>query len=146
MTSSLSPSKPARQRATTRKPRPAPRPGPAYGILMPFDLTGAPTARELAHGPWRQSASCRGRDLEWWFAKPTSARSRTAVALCQACPVQRECLAAGLLYREEFGVWGGVNHLQRRPFLSRLIAGESLGSVLASALQTGPQETRTAAA
>lgn len=122
------------------------RPGPAYGILMPFDVTGAPAPRELAHGPWRQSASCRGRDVEWWFAKPTSARSRAAVAVCRACPVRRECLAAGLLYREEFGVWGGVNHLQRRPLLARLFGGESLGSVLASALRTCPETTSTAAA
>lgn len=147
MTSSISPPQLARQQGdTTRKPTPTRPPGPAYGIAMPFDVTGAPTARELAHGPWRQLASCSGQDLEWWFAKPTSARSRAAVTLCRACPVRRECLAAGLLYREEFGVWGGLNHLQRRPLLARLLAGEPLGALLAATLQAGPQTTRTRAA
>ena len=30
-----------------------------------------------------------------------------AIEECRACPVQRECRAAGM--HEEFGIWGGVN-------------------------------------
>jgi len=110
------------------------RAGPAYGIALPFDLTGAPPVRELAHGEWRLAAACRSRDFEWWFAKPTSARSRLAVQLCEGCPVRRECLAAGLLFGEEFGVWGGLSHIQRRPLIARLLTGVPLATVLASAL------------
>jgi len=118
-------------------------PGPAYGIPLAIDLSGGPDRRYLAHGEWRQSATCNGSDVEWWFAKPTSARSRAAVQLCEECPVRRECLAAGLLYGEEFGLWGGVNHLERRPLVAQLLGGESLGSVLASALATGSGTNRT---
>ena len=107
---------------------------PAYGLALPFDLTGAPSARDLADGDWRLAATCRGRDHEWWFAKPTSTRSRRAVQLCEACPVRRQCLAAGLLFGEEFGVWGGLNHLQRRPLIARLLTGVPLATILATVL------------
>lgn len=36
-----------------------------------------------------------------------------AVALCRRCPVQQECLAAGIEGRE-WGVWGGMSEAQRR--------------------------------
>jgi len=141
---------------TTRPPQPAcqaaakaataasaRQPAPAYGIPLPVDLTGSPAPRYLAHGEWRQSATCRRGDFAWWFAKPTSARGRAAVRLCEQCPVRRECLAAGLLYGEEFGLWGGVNHLERRSLIVRLLRGESLGSVLTSALGSGSETNRT---
>lgn len=108
--------------------------GPADGVALSVDVTGAPSARELAHGQWRLAATCRSRDHEWWFAKPTSARSRLAVQLCEGCPVRRECLAAGLLFGEEFGVWGGLSHIQRRPLVARLLTGVPLGTVLAAVL------------
>ena len=110
------------------------RTGPAYGLALPFDLTGAPSARDLANGDWRLAATCRGRDHELWFAKPTSARSRRAVQLCEACPVRRQCLAAALLFGEEFGVWGGLNHLQRRPLIARLLTGVPFATILATVL------------
>ena len=118
------------------------RPMTSYGTPLLFDLTGAPSVRVLAHGRWRESGLCRGLDTEWWFAKPTSARSRGAVTLCERCPVRNACLAAGLVFGEEFGVWGGVNHLERRPMVQRLLGGETLGSVLTSVL--GEQVARPA--
>lgn len=48
--------------------------------------------------------------------------------------MRRECLAAGLLFGEEFGVWGGLSHIQRRPLIARLLTGVPLATVLASAL------------
>jgi len=144
MTSHTQPRQPQHRSASTPPTStPARPPGPAYGIPLAIDLSGGPDRRFLAHGGWRQSAACRRSDFEWWFAKPTSARSRAAVQLCETCPVRRECLAAGLLYDEEFGLWGGVNHLQRRPLVARLLGGESLGSVLASTLGTGSGTNRT---
>jgi len=144
MTTPTQPRQPQHRSASTAPTStPARPPGPAYGIPLPIDLSGGPDRRHLAHGEWRQSAICRRSSVEWWFAKPTSARSRAAVKLCEACPVRRECLAVGLLYEEEFGLWGGVNHLQRRPLVARLLDGESLGSVLASTLGTGSETNRT---
>jgi WhiB family redox-sensing transcriptional regulator len=119
---------------TTQVLRAGRRTGPAYGLALPFDLTGAPSARDLANGDWRLDATCRDRDHEWWFAKPTSARSRSAVQLCEGCPVRQQCLAAGLLFGEEFGVWGGLTHIQRRPLIARLLTGVPLATVLATAL------------
>ena len=120
--------------------------GAAYGIPLPIDASGGPAVRDLAHGEWRQSATCRSREFEWWFAKPTSARSHDAVRLCEACPVRRECLAASLLYGEEFGLWGGLSHLQRRPLLARLAAGASLGSVIDQVLGNACRDRRVGAA
>jgi WhiB family redox-sensing transcriptional regulator len=37
---------------------------------------------------------------------------RKAKALCDECPVQAECLEAGM--DEEYGIWGGLSPKQRR--------------------------------
>lgn len=131
---------------TTQVLRTGRRTGPAYGLALPFDLTGAPSARDLAHQEWRLDATCRGRDHEWWFANPTSARSRLAVQLCEGCPVRRQCLAAGLLFGEEFGVWGGLTHIQRRPLIARLLTGVPLATVLGTVLGEKQHLTRVEAA
>ena len=31
-----------------------------------------------------------------------------AIAICQSCPVQRECLRWALEKREKWGIWGGM--------------------------------------
>jgi WhiB family redox-sensing transcriptional regulator len=41
-----------------------------------------------------------------WFAE-SPADVEMAKALCQGCPIQRECLAGALDRGEPWGVWGG---------------------------------------
>lgn len=36
-----------------------------------------------------------------------------AKALCQRCPVQKECLEFAMITGEKYGIWGGLNHKER---------------------------------
>lgn len=49
---------------------------------------------------------CHLHDPDLWFADSPADLER-AKALCAGCPVRRACLAAALLRREPWGVWGG---------------------------------------
>ncbi|MFT4200397.1 WhiB family transcriptional regulator [Gordonia sp. (in: high G+C Gram-positive bacteria)] len=49
---------------------------------------------------------CRETDADLWFAE-APADLETAKALCQGCPLQRECLASAVERGEPWGVWGG---------------------------------------
>ena len=108
---------------------------PAYGIPIPVPHTGAPSLADLAHGDWREAAACRGADESWWFAHPSSRRHIAAIAICESCPVRRECLAASLVYAEEFGMWGGLSSHLRPALVSRLRQGAPLLEVLDQVLE-----------
>lgn len=59
---------------------------------------------------------CMTTDPEIWFpdlSKGNVANYRTAVKLCQQCPVKNDCLEYALTVGERFGVWGGVTADQR---------------------------------
>jgi WhiB family transcriptional regulator, redox-sensing transcriptional regulator len=49
---------------------------------------------------------CRVYRADLWFAD-TAAEMEQAKQLCAPCPVRDDCLAAALLRREPWGVWGG---------------------------------------
>ena len=70
---------------------------------------------------WAERAACVGKPTEWWFpvgvgrgnaggvrAQDTPDAQR-AIAVCQGCPVQVECLAEGLAQprAQRHGIWGG---------------------------------------
>ena len=43
-----------------------------------------------------------------------------AVAVCQDCPLKRECLIQAVTYHEPFGVWGGMTASQRQQLRGRI--------------------------
>lgn len=49
---------------------------------------------------------CRTEKADLWFAEHPRQLGR-AQALCQECPIRRECLDGALRRREPWGVWGG---------------------------------------
>jgi WhiB family transcriptional regulator, redox-sensing transcriptional regulator len=49
---------------------------------------------------------CRTEEADLWFAERPDQLGR-AQALCQECPIRRQCLAGALSRREPWGVWGG---------------------------------------
>jgi WhiB family redox-sensing transcriptional regulator len=75
---------------------------------------------------WQARARCRGHDASLFFS-PTlierkderEAREGTAKTICAGCPVQTECLDFALYNREPYGIWGGLNELERRRLLAR---------------------------
>lgn len=65
---------------------------------------------------WRDQAACLDDPTPGdWFASPVgdSERVARAVAVCQDCPVARECLEFALGMDERWGVWGGRTAAQR---------------------------------
>ena len=49
---------------------------------------------------------CHIEDPDLWFAEDPRDLDR-AKALCELCPIRRECLNAALQRQEPWGVWGG---------------------------------------
>ena len=73
---------------------------------------------------WQWRAACRGEDSALFFAPNTvemkdqrDRRERKAKAICASCPVRVECLEYALRIREQHGIWGGLNEMERRRLL-----------------------------
>jgi hypothetical protein len=69
-----------------------------------------------------QRAACRGADIDIFFKLSVPANKEMALALCQACRVRPECLAASM--REEtgiqrFGIRGGLTADERRALVKK---------------------------
>lgn len=81
-------------------------------------------AAALRNGAWTSEAKCRGEDTEVFFAPPGEgevAREVIAAAkkFCNGgdghpCPVREQCLEYALESNEKFGVWGGMDEVERR--------------------------------
>jgi WhiB family transcriptional regulator, redox-sensing transcriptional regulator len=54
----------------------------------------------------QRALPCHLGDPDLWFADTPTDLER-AKALCESCPVRRQCLAAALQRAEPWGVWGG---------------------------------------
>jgi len=73
---------------------------------------------------WQWLAACRGQDTTLFFPpgqpeqkEAKDVRERKAKAICAACPVRTECLEYAVRIREPYGIWGGLNELERRMLL-----------------------------
>jgi WhiB family transcriptional regulator, redox-sensing transcriptional regulator len=78
---------------------------------------------ELVAG-WQHFAACRGEDSTHFFAPSyferryeKNAREAVAKAICVRCPVRDQCLEYALSVRENHGIWGGLNEMERRALL-----------------------------
>lgn len=63
---------------------------------------------------WRESALCRGKRSDFWYAPLVGNRNAYVPfgkLVCQQCPVWRECLSSGK--DEDFGIWGGLTARER---------------------------------
>lgn len=78
-------------------------------------------------GDWRDDAACLGTDPALWFAREGDQRRsaaevkriREAKAICEGCPVRRECLRFAVCGGEYFGIWGGTTEYDRRALRRR---------------------------
>lgn len=75
---------------------------------------------------WQDRALCRGADANLFFTpshlekkEDREIREAQAKAVCARCPVRRECLSFALATREPYGIWGGLNELERRHLLEK---------------------------
>jgi WhiB family redox-sensing transcriptional regulator len=62
---------------------------------------------------WQEFASCKGWDPEVFYPD-RGVPSASAKAVCNECPVQRDCLEYALRRDERFGIWGGLSERERR--------------------------------
>lgn len=63
---------------------------------------------------WMAQAACRDMDTNVFFPSgPEFEKRAQAVAVCNTCPVQAQCLAHALDTPEDNGVWGGVPERHR---------------------------------
>ena len=63
---------------------------------------------------WRDRAACKdAHNPEAWFTEVGEGVElrRAALKVCRSCPVQADCLRAGL--EEPYGIWGGALPHQR---------------------------------
>jgi WhiB family redox-sensing transcriptional regulator len=80
----------------------------------------------MAKAPWSDLAACRGERSHLFYSPDTAEsrearlrRERQAKQLCATCPVLEECREAALAQREGYGIWGGLNEMERRALLRR---------------------------
>jgi WhiB family redox-sensing transcriptional regulator len=66
---------------------------------------------------WRKEAACRGQGTRLFYNRRTPDERDQAKAICQSCPVRRECLDYVLDHESKAvfraGVWGGMTALER---------------------------------
>jgi WhiB family redox-sensing transcriptional regulator len=69
---------------------------------------------------WEARAACAQEqfDPEIFFGN-TRDDERRAKAVCGTCSVRIDCLAAALVGRLDFGIWGGLNERERRRLTRR---------------------------
>lgn len=72
----------------------------------------------LLSSEWWDLAACRNAEPELFFpisaTRASSATVQRAKRICQACPVQSQCLRYALGHRQEQGIWGGLTEDERR--------------------------------
>ena len=78
----------------------------------------------IAQLDWSDLAACRGSEGSLFFSPEVTERTderiereQLAKKLCANCSVREECLEAALARHESYGIWGGLNELERRAFV-----------------------------
>ena len=81
---------------------------------------------DLTMWGWQLRAACRGQDATLFFApnyfekkQNKLAREAEAKQMCARCEVRSDCLEYALRVRENHGIWGGLNEMERRALLRR---------------------------
>lgn len=105
-----------------------------------------PSLQSLLDPAWMRGAVCASVDPEMWFEESDTSVARRAISLCHQCPVRQMCLASALVFREEYGISGGLTPSQRRPLEQRLMRGQALGDVLAAGLSPATERDQRGAA
>lgn len=70
------------------------------------------TTPDVEDPRWRLRAACLDMDPAVFF--DGGGLARRAKKICAQCPVQQQCLVAGLSNDERFGIWGGLTHDERK--------------------------------
>lgn len=80
---------------------------------------------------WQRHAACRNLDSSMFFhpdgerGVKRQRREDRAKAICADCPVRAECLDHSLRVEEPYGIWGGVDEIERQARRRRLVANRA---------------------
>ena len=73
---------------------------------------------------WQFRAACRGPQINVFFPpshferkNDKRERERRAKLICKSCAVRNACLDYALRIREQHGIWGGLNEVERKELL-----------------------------
>lgn len=79
-----------------------------------------------AEARWQDKAACKGMDPTLFFGpeyaetvKEKRDREEAAKAVCNTCPVQKDCLEYALDAKEPYGIWGGMTETERKSLLRK---------------------------
>ncbi len=74
---------------------------------------------------WQVKAACRGPQAAVFFPPShferkdeKAEREQRAKSICTSCSVREVCLEYAVRIREPHGIWGGLNELERKQYLS----------------------------
>jgi hypothetical protein len=105
--------------------------GPAMGSAVKFWMTHN-------HPNWHEDAACRDHPQETFYGdedRSHKARHHPSLTvdevararrICNACPVQMNCLEFSIVNREEFGIWGGSTAGQRKKWIKAFEAQQNV--------------------
>jgi WhiB family redox-sensing transcriptional regulator len=63
---------------------------------------------------WYDDAACKGLGHLMFPDRGNAQMAYAATAICDTCPVTKQCLDSALKTDERFGVWGGLTERKRR--------------------------------
>jgi WhiB family redox-sensing transcriptional regulator len=73
---------------------------------------------------WTDAAACRNSEGALFYPTDSAERKEdrlerelVAKRICASCGVREECLEAALARHESYGIWGGLNEIERRGLL-----------------------------
>jgi WhiB family transcriptional regulator, redox-sensing transcriptional regulator len=70
--------------------------------------------RLFTNPPWMADAPCKGKTADFFGQRGSTKTAERAIAICDTCPHQRECLQYALDNGEVHGTWGGLTAEQRK--------------------------------
>lgn len=74
-----------------------------------IDLTNAPPAGGICN-----QADPESMFPEYRVGGTVSSEAEAAKRVCARCPIRLACLDYALEHNEQWGIWGGLDHLERR--------------------------------
>ncbi len=73
---------------------------------------------ELEQESWMLEGACSSMDSDLFFPIGSSMKAMKQIAeakaVCNGCPVRIECLDEAKEIAEPFGIWGGLNEVERK--------------------------------
>jgi WhiB family redox-sensing transcriptional regulator len=85
----------------------------SHPIYKFSDIELNPSTKTNPSSDWTDSAACMDVDPDHFFSE-TAKSIQDAKQICSTCVVRVDCLDYALENEEQFGIWGGLTHRERK--------------------------------